>query len=49
MLDPRFRLTPARRIKLRLSGVRLQQIITRLAALDAEFRRIHTQQPRQPK
>jgi hypothetical protein len=49
MSFPDFRLTPARRIKLKQSGVRLKQIIARLAALDAEYKRIHSGPPTKPR
>lgn len=49
MSFPDLRLTPARRIKLKLSGVRLKQIIARLAALDAEYQRIHSRAPNKPR
>jgi hypothetical protein len=43
-----YRLTPARRIQLKMTGVRLQQIMARLAALDAEYKKLH-QAPRTPR
>jgi len=36
-----YRLTPARRIQLKRAGVRLGEIIARLAALDQEYRKLN--------
>jgi hypothetical protein len=48
VLSSNFKLTPARRIQLRQAGIRLQQIIARLAVLDAEFRKLNPPRPNKP-
>lgn len=36
-----YKLSPARRIQLKRAGIRLQQILARLAALEDEFKRLN--------
>jgi hypothetical protein len=44
VLQGNHKLSPGRRIQLKRAGIRLQQIIARLAALHAEYKRLNPPQ-----